>query len=118
MVDIIWDAKSTFWDFDRLVGSSIPRFEKTSWPLRIVTHHICCSPKLVAMLMKPIFFGGASKFTRTRTLLHDVPESEIVGVLEKYGILDSMLPTYMGGKVEFSQSEWIAQRRAAEMEEL
>jgi hypothetical protein len=66
--------------------------------------------------MKPIFFAMADKFTRSRTKFHDVPESAIAESLSSYGILT--LPTEMGGSLQFSQAEWIAQRRAIEMEEI
>jgi hypothetical protein len=70
------------------------------------------------LLYCSIFFFLTDKRSRSRTKFHDVPESEIVESLANYGILHSMLPTAMGGTVQFSQSQWIAQRRAAEMEEL
>lgn len=65
-----------------------------------------------------IFFFLTDKRSRSRTTFHEVPESEIVKELSKYGIHGSMLPVEMGGSVKFDQAEWIAQKRAAEMEEL
>lgn len=59
-----------------------------------------------------------SKSGRTRTQVHDVPEDKIAESLSSYGILDSMLPTELGGSVNLDQAAWIAQRRAAEMEEI
>jgi hypothetical protein len=50
--------------------------------------------------------------------VHDVSENEIVHALSEYGISREMLPTEMGGTVELNPTEWIAQRRAAEMEEI
>jgi hypothetical protein len=32
--------------------------------------------------------------------------------------MKDMLPTQMGGTIELSQSEWIANRRAVELEEI
>jgi hypothetical protein len=60
------------------------------------------------------------KAARCRTLYHDVPASEILGVLADYGILKDMLPTSMGGTIDLDawQKEWIARRRAIEMEEI
>ena len=51
-------------------------------------------------------------------MYHNVPETEIIESLSQYGILGSMLPTEMGGRVEFSQTEWLSQRRSIEMEEI
>jgi len=55
---------------------------------------------------------------RSRIAVHDVPENENAEALSDYGIEKHMLPTEMGGSFEFNPSEWIANRRAAEMEEL
>jgi hypothetical protein len=49
---------------------------------------------------------------------HDVAETEILEVLSQYGLEKAMLPTLMGGTVELNLEEWIANRRAVEMEEL
>lgn len=57
-----------------------------------------------------------SRESRSRTLYHNVPETEIIRVLAQYGILESMLPSEMGGTLEFEQSEWLVQRRAKEIE--
>lgn len=57
-----------------------------------------------------------SRESRSRTLYHNVPETEIIRVLAQYGILKSMLPSEMGGTLEFEQSEWLVQRRAKEIE--
>lgn len=58
------------------------------------------------------------KESRLRTIIHTVPESELLPALAEYGILESVLPTDIGGSLNFDQSEWIVQRRAIEMEEL
>ena len=56
---------------------------------------------------------------RARTLAHDVPDTEILQVLIKYGISKSMLPTEMGGGLSANhQLEWLANRRAVELEEI
>lgn len=116
-VNIVWDKHSTLFDFDRHVYASISRFEKSSWPINVISHHICCSPRFIATMMKPIFFAVTDKRTRSRTLFHDVPENQIIETLWAYGIQENMLPTEMGGSLVLRQSEWIAKRRAIEMEE-
>jgi hypothetical protein len=59
-----------------------------------------------------------TRSSRSRTLMHSVSEEKILETLADYGILESMLPTEMGGTLEFDQCDWIAQRRAVEMEEI
>ena len=50
--------------------------------------------------------------------MHDASPSEIIGVLSKYGITKDMLPCEMGGTIQNHQLEWIANRRAIELEEI
>ena len=59
-----------------------------------------------------------SRDLRTHTIQHDVPEDDIVESLANFGISRDMLPTCMGGTVDIDQSEWIANRRAVELEEI
>jgi hypothetical protein len=69
-------------------------------------------------ILKPVLYALMDKRARSRSLYHDVPESEILDVLSGYGILKDMLPVEMGGTVQLDQSEWIANRRAVELEEI
>jgi len=114
----VWDKGSTLWDFDHCVYQQIMYFEMNAWPIKLISSHICCTPSFILRIIKPILFALTDKRTRARTNLHNVPESEVLEVLSKYGILRDMLPTEMGGSIELNTYEWIAQRRAAELEEL
>ena len=86
--------------------------------MRAMATHVCCPPRIMVLLLKPAFLALMSKEDRSRKKFHDVPESEILKSLSGYGILKDMLPPEMGGHVELDQTEWIAMRRAMELEEL
>lgn len=58
------------------------------------------------------------KGARSRSIMHDVPEDAIVEVLSHYGIFKNILPTEMGGSLEMNQADWLAHRRAVELEEI
>lgn len=73
---------------------------------------------VIRRFVLPIIRALAGPWMRAREIVHNVPESEITNALSEYGIEKEMLPTEMGGTVELNVSEWIAQRRALEMEEL
>jgi hypothetical protein len=47
-----------------------------------------------------------------------MPDSQVLGELSEYGILEGMLPTEMGGTLELNHPEWIANRRALELEDM
>jgi len=53
VVNVSWDKNSTIWGFDRHVGDSFIRLEKTAWPVRVAAVHVCCSPKFIVRVMKP-----------------------------------------------------------------
>lgn len=55
---------------------------------------------------------------RSRTIIHEVGEEDVLKELSVYGVMAYMLPTEIGGTVEFDWSEWIANRRAVEMREI
>lgn len=70
------------------------------------------------LFLKPVMLALMSKEVRSRLQFHDGSEDEVLESLAGYGILKSSLPTEMGGTFVLDQSEWIANRRAAELEEL
>jgi hypothetical protein len=58
------------------------------------------------------------KEARSRNNIHDLPPEQVANALSSFGISKEMLPTQMGGSIELNLSEWIAKRRAVEMEEI
>lgn len=69
---------------------------------------------------RPLCYAFMDRASRARVVIHDVPESELLGSLSKYGITANMLPTNMGGLVDLDAwlPRFIVQRRAIEMEEI
>jgi hypothetical protein len=118
MVSVVWLKNGTIWDYDTKIYDRMDYFEVNAWPIRPCAFHACCAPSFVHRFVKPVIFALKDKESRSRTLFHDVPESELFDVLSSYGIAKDMMPTDMGGNLEFDQSEWIANRRAAELEEI
>lgn len=107
----------TIWDYDHRLYERIIYFDKNCWPVKIVASHVCCSPWIAVKLIKAIMFSLLGKHNRYCRLIHNVPESQLLAVLSDYGIYKEMLPTVMGGTVQLDQAEWIADRRAAELNE-
>jgi hypothetical protein len=117
-VFIGWHKDVTIFDYDRNAFNSLLYFEKTCLPVQCISFHICCPTSVILNVLKPIASAFTDKRARARTVIHDVPESKILDILSEYGIMKEMLPTEMGGTIRLNQSEWMANRRAAEMEEL
>ena len=118
VVQILWLKNTTIWDYDHKVHDGMEHFETSAWPIRSCAFHVCCAPSFVHCIIKPIIFAVKDKESRSRTLFHDVPDGKILDVMSSYGIVKDTLPTDMGGNLEFDQSEWIANRRAVELEEI
>ena len=109
----------TIWDYDHRLYDRILYFSMNCWPVKMIACHVCCAPaSIFDKMIKRITNALMDKHTRSRILQHDVPESQILDVLSHYGIMKYMLPTEMGGTVKFDLTEWIASRRAAELEEI
>jgi hypothetical protein len=117
-VAIVRAKDMTLWDYDQKVYDRSIDFDKNCWPVKRIAVHICCSPWIGVKIVWPILFFLSDKYSRSRMLRHDVPESQLLDVLSDYGILREVLPTEMGGTLLFDQAEWIASRRAAELGEI
>lgn len=108
----------TIFDYDSKLQERIILCFQGIWPVKLIAAHVCCPPAVISRFVVPVVQAVIDTWTRWRTRVHNVPESEIVSVLTEYGIQKEMLPTVMGGTLLLNPPEWIAQRRAAEMEEL
>lgn len=118
IVRVCWLKDSTIWDFNYRFHEQFDYFDANCWPVRILAHHVCCASWLHVKVIKPIVESLREKHIRSRTRIHDCPENQLLNVLSEYGILNDMLPTVMGGTVRLDQAEWIANRRAAELNEI
>lgn len=103
-------------NFDAKVTDRNLYFDKHAWPVQFTARHVCCAPLL--RIMRPICLAMLDKRARSRIMFHDGPESQIVDGLAAYGIESYMIPKQMGGTLNFSQKEWLANRRAVELEEI
>lgn len=114
---IVFDKGSTLFDFDHRLHERLFRYDK-SYPVDLIGIHGCCPIKPIAKVLKPIIFALCDKHRRSRIVVHDVHSKELFAELSEYGILKCMIPTEMGGTLEFDQLEWIADRRAVELDEI
>lgn len=118
VVEVTWHKECSLWDYNPSVYDRLIVGLQCYWPIRNIAAHVCCPPKIFARWLFPVLNALTDPCMRARVQVHDVPPSEIVNTLSVYGIQKEMLPTEMGGELEVNPSEWIAERRAAEMEEL
>jgi hypothetical protein len=116
-VRVAWCKGVTIWDYDRIY-ERFAHYEKNCFPVQRAASHVCCPSSFGLKVVKPVLNAVLDKRNRTRVLCHPVSELEILDVLAGYGIPKECLPSEMGGEIPFNQLEWMADRRAAEMEEL
>lgn len=114
------NKNSSIWrHFPAKVYGKVALYEKTCWPIHFVAVHTCGISRLVSRLMTPIVKAMMDRRGRSRMIVHDsTTDSETLDALLHYGITKDMLPTEMGGTIQFDQAEWIARRYAIEMEEI
>jgi hypothetical protein len=117
-VTIVWDLNTTIYDYDSKVSDKIVYLFRQCFPLKTMPTHICCAHPLLVRILKPLMKALMNKETRQRFLVHSARPDGILGVLSEYGIPPEVLPAEMGGAIQLDQSEWIATRRAIEMEEI
>lgn len=117
-VYIGWNKDSSLYDISNKVFGRIAQYEKTCWPMKFVAAHICGSSSLVFRIIMPIINALTDRRGRSRMVIHDVPDDELLEALAGYGINPSILPKSMGGSVVLDQAEWIANRHAVELEEI
>lgn len=119
-VFLLWEKNASLWNYDRSIVSQVPYYYNHCWPIKPMPTHSCYPNAFVRRVIKPVLVATLSKEGRARTLIHDVPENEILDLLTNYGIRREMLPTSMGGTVDLDKwlLSWIAYRRAIEMEEI
>lgn len=113
-----WYKNATFWDTDLRASRSIIYFLHNCWPVKAMPFHMFCCPSILIRIGVPVLYAVMTKETRSRMLIHDIPESEILDTLSHYGIMKNMLPMEMGGTVKLDLSEWIGDRCAVEMEQI
>lgn len=118
IVQVCWFNNASIFDYDLTVFDRWAFFLSSCWPIKLLTNHLCCPTAVVNRIVKPIVHTFVSKDWRARTLTHNVPVTEILYVLERYGIGAYMLPTEMGGNESIDMSKWTANRRAVELEEI
>lgn len=109
---------TTIYDYDSKVSDKIVYLFRQCFPLKTMPTHICCAHPLLVRILKPLMKALMNKETRQRFLVHSARPDGILGVLSEYGIPPEVLPAEMGGAIQLDQSEWIATRRAIEMEEI
>lgn len=106
------------YDYDSKVSDKMVYLCRHCLPIKVMPTHICCAHPLLVRILKPLMKALMNKEARQRFLMHSARPHAILGVLSQYGILPEMLPTEMGGAIQLDQIEWIATRRAIEMEEI
>jgi hypothetical protein len=113
-----WCKNATIWDHDSYFARKMSYYSHHAWPIKSMPTHVCCPELAPLRFVKPIALALLDRSHRSRLVLHNTTESEILEVLSRYGLEKTMLPTQMGGTVELNLEEWVANRRAVEMEEL
>lgn len=113
VVLIVWGLHTTLWNYDRRVDSAIAEFERDFLPLQFCAIHICRTDSLLVKLLKPVAYACMDRRIRSRTYWQLDPGDKLFDALEFSGISRDVLPLEMGGRSNFSHSNWLQEQRAA-----
>lgn len=114
VIDVVWLKGSSIFDYEPAIYDRMLEYCQKYWPIRAIGAHSCCPSGILLQFIVPILNDIADRWFRSRSIIHAVPEDQIVDALSAYGIRRDMLPTEM----ELNTDEWIAHRRAVEMEKI
>lgn len=118
VVQICWFKGASLFDYDLHLYDKLAYLMSSCFPVKVLAQHLCCLPRPIGKIVKPIIHSFMSKDLRARTFQHDESEDEMIGVLNTYGINAEMIPRQIpGGKLEIDDKEWVANRRAEELEQ-
>jgi len=84
------------------------------WPMKPMAIHYILLPQDVHDVLQPFVRAAKGRDLRVRSVIHNIPESQLIDQLAGYGMSVDVLPASIGGKVEFSIDKWIESRRKAE----
>lgn len=114
-VRIVSGVGTTAWDLDGNVYRAYFHLIKNALPVSSRAMHMVCLPEEVSMIWKSAAPSFNKEF-RSRLLIHDVPQSQVVETLAEYGISKDVLPVDLGGTCEFDLGDWLSDRRNFERE--
>ena len=99
-VRIFMEKYNSLWHYDSFFVRHVPYYFRFCWPAPNIPTHKCCSNLFMRKVGLPLAYSAMSKADRARTIIHDVPDSELIETLSQYGIMAHMLPINMGGLVD------------------
>jgi hypothetical protein len=108
---------ATLWHVDSELFCEFHVLTRDCLPVKVVADHTICASQEMIRSMLPLTRAAKGREMRLRSIIHDVPQSEVLRELAKYGLSRDMLPASIGGTEEFGISEWIENRRRAETKE-
>jgi hypothetical protein len=104
---------ATAWDFDGNVYRAHMHLIKDAFPVSArATHFVGLSPAF-SKILRVAMLSWNREF-RSRVVVHDVPECQLVEALADYGIFKEVVPVELGGTFVYDHSEWLAKRCAIE----
>jgi hypothetical protein len=117
LVRLVWFGNDySIWDTDWDLSLAAFDLQRKAFPVNLRATHICNPPFVMAKIVIPRFLVQINKSQRARVVIHDVSGEEIVKSLSEYGIPINSIPVELGGKLNYSFSQCLADRRDKEAE--
>lgn len=82
-VFISWCKNLTIWEADPTLYQKMMDLRRSCWPTKTIAH-TCCCPFILVRALNPFIWLMMDKEMRSRALMHNVPEREIVSTLATF----------------------------------
>lgn len=60
-VQVSWVRGASIFDYDLKVYDKWAYFQSQAWPTRVIASHVCCTPRIIARVVKPIIHTFTDK---------------------------------------------------------
>lgn len=111
VVHLVSTKGASLSSFDWKILSTMPRVEQTAFPIAICASHSCFVPKWITRVLAPALLAVFDTESRSRMVLHDVPDDELVEDLRSFGFPRDAIPEEFGGEYAFDQSFWLSKQK-------
>lgn len=113
VVQLISVKRASLSNFDWKVLSVMPRVEQSALPMSICAGHSCFVPMWITKILAPAVLPLFDTESRSRMVLHDVKDDQLVEDLMSFGFSRGVIPEEFGGDCSFNHSVWLAKQEMA-----
>jgi hypothetical protein len=102
------------WNIDTELFCEHNILTRDCWPIKVMADHTFHLSEALVQLLLPCARLAKGKEGRIRSIVHTVPEDQVLSELANFGITKEMVPIVEGGSLRYSILYWIVHRQQME----